>query len=531
MDPTDLLPNPPLTFGGLPIRSTPASELDPTDLMARLLAAYPSQVFEGWSPPPPSQEAAANADPITQLGLAQLYPDLFGHLGPSGRSQELQDQDADGSLLPAQQSAALQLGSAPAFAQPSTSTSLPDDQSLAANGLNGSRDPAADTSGNPVTAQGQASSEADDSDQQANQAPDPSGQVLPPQPLQLGPIEFAAAPRLANVSDKGLEFEPTYLDVPGALGLGRIGLQRDVSGFQSLGGLADPAHATPAGQIIKDGLTPTAAVNLGSFSPDELSLKPVVQDGRLQMAVYDDTTRERWVLDSTPGQSATLYNARHEPIYFSTTDLTGGAGGSGNNPIAGLVRGLRDSGADQNTFSLRPDGGVWSMPNLGYQESKIEGALNLGALGKDLVLLGGSKFIPAIAGAGKAGEDVSLTGPVIFRHPPNATAEEMEQVRAYVENANQALKEGRLSPTGRVAVTRAMRRTANKLAREERNRAAEAGVPYKGVVGHGPDMTWTGKPDFYRPIDMHPRVNSSLGAQSRWYPRGFKPTGFQVEGE
>lgn len=69
--------------------------------MARLLAAYPSQIYEGWSPSPPSQEAAANTDPLTQLGLSQLYPELFGAVGPSpGLGQQSGGSPSNAQVVP-----------------------------------------------------------------------------------------------------------------------------------------------------------------------------------------------------------------------------------------------------------------------------------------------------------------------------------------------------------------------------------------------------------------------------------------------
>ena len=44
---------------------------------------FPDEPSKGnllWAPPPPSQEAAAQASGFTKVGLAQLRPDLFGHL-------------------------------------------------------------------------------------------------------------------------------------------------------------------------------------------------------------------------------------------------------------------------------------------------------------------------------------------------------------------------------------------------------------------------------------------------------------------
>ena len=70
MDPTDPFSTSSLTIGGLPIQSNLSGELDEGQLMARLLAAYPSEIYEGWTPPPPSQQAAAQASPLMRIGLS-----------------------------------------------------------------------------------------------------------------------------------------------------------------------------------------------------------------------------------------------------------------------------------------------------------------------------------------------------------------------------------------------------------------------------------------------------------------------------
>jgi murein DD-endopeptidase MepM/ murein hydrolase activator NlpD len=57
---------------------------------------YPSSVLEGGTSEPPSQDAAAKADPLTQLGLAQLYPELFGHLFHGQSDGGLQNNALDG---------------------------------------------------------------------------------------------------------------------------------------------------------------------------------------------------------------------------------------------------------------------------------------------------------------------------------------------------------------------------------------------------------------------------------------------------
>ncbi|MBV9139727.1 MAG: hypothetical protein JO115_02195 [Pseudonocardiales bacterium] len=119
-------------------------------------------------------------------------------------------------------------------------------------------------------------------------------------------------------------------------------------------------------------------------------------------------------------------------------------------------------------------------------------------------------------------------GPVVFRPRGNWTPEENEQLRRYVESANRARDKGMLSPTGRVSTKGELRAAANEEAREERVRAIEAGTQYQGQVGHAPDTTWTGKPEAFEWHDQTPRVNSSLGAQARQYPEGYKPTEFKV---
>lgn len=120
-------------------------------------------------------------------------------------------------------------------------------------------------------------------------------------------------------------------------------------------------------------------------------------------------------------------------------------------------------------------------------------------------------------------------GPVVFRPPEGATAAEVAQMKAYVEGSNEALRQGALSPTGRVATKGALRTEASLAAALERARAAEAGRPYKGHAGHVPDTTWTGNPVPNSWLDVSPRVNSSLGGQAAAYPVGYKPTELILE--
>lgn len=115
---------------------------------------------------------------------------------------------------------------------------------------------------------------------------------------------------------------------------------------------------------------------------------------------------------------------------------------------------------------------------------------------------------------------------MVFKAPANATREQLAQFQAYVDGSNEALAAGYISPTGRVSTSGSLRIDASLSAAQERAAAAEAGNPYQGHAGHVPDTTWTGNPDPYAWLDLDPAVNSSLGAQARWYPIGYKPTQF-----
>ncbi|MFC4627394.1 RHS repeat-associated core domain-containing protein [Promicromonospora alba] len=117
------------------------------------------------------------------------------------------------------------------------------------------------------------------------------------------------------------------------------------------------------------------------------------------------------------------------------------------------------------------------------------------------------------------------TGPVEFSPPPNASKAEVQEVVDYVASCERARCAG-LTSGGRVSTSGALRRQASAAAAAERRRAAAAGTPYSGVVGHGPDTTWTGlaKPPEW--MDISGRVNSSLGGQSLRYPVGYIPTEF-----
>jgi hypothetical protein len=117
-------------------------------------------------------------------------------------------------------------------------------------------------------------------------------------------------------------------------------------------------------------------------------------------------------------------------------------------------------------------------------------------------------------------------GEVEVRIPDWATNKEAGQFTAYVDAANDALDQGLLSSTGRVATTGDIRRGAENAVARERRRAAKAGSPYMGVAGHAPDAMWLGHGAPPTWIDMTKRVNSSLSGQRQRYPVGYKPTKF-----
>ena len=62
------------------------------------------------------------------------------------------------------------------------------------------------------------------------------------------------------------------------------------------------------------------------------------------------------------------------------------------------------------------------------------------------------------------------SGKVEFKAPPDATAEEIEQVKQYVAGCNKALAVGALSKTGRVSTKGRLRRQASRSASREREK-------------------------------------------------------------
>jgi hypothetical protein len=133
-----------------------------------------------------------------------------------------------------------------------------------------------------------------------------------------------------------------------------------------------------------------------------------------------------------------------------------------------------------------------------------------------------------ITGTKSQAENSETGGLVIFTAKSHFTIAEIEQMSRYVETAKLAMDGNRLSSSGRVATSGMLRAASSLAAARERRRAEAAGVPYEGQVGHAPDATWTGRPKSGAWHDQTARVNASLGAQSRAYPIGFKPTDFSL---
>ncbi|SDN34915.1 hypothetical protein SAMN04487766_1321, partial [Actinomyces ruminicola] len=126
--------------------------------------------------------------------------------------------------------------------------------------------------------------------------------------------------------------------------------------------------------------------------------------------------------------------------------------------------------------------------------------------------------------------DDPLSGPVVYKAYPNATPEEIQEFRDYVDGCNRALDAGELSETGRVSTAGELRDQASSAAKAERALHPDL---YEGkAVGHVPDTTWTADPIPHEWQAMSKRVNSSLGGQANRYPWGYKPTEFRFdEGE
>lgn len=227
------------------------------------------------------------------------------------------------------------------------------------------------------------------------------------------------------------------------------------------------------------------------------------------------TLREAGVL---PGAEAA--GAPHDKSAEDDSGLASSIG-HGVLDVAGLVPFVGEAADGANA--------AWYAAEGDYTNAALSGAamvpfLGWGATGAKV----GIKGVKAAKGADNGAEAAQSGGPVVFRGKTDWTPEEHQQLQRYVEASERARREGQLSDTGRVSTHGELRRDANKAAMAERLRGRDAGTPYEGHVGHAPDTTWTGRPDGYEYHDQTGRVNSSLGAQARQYPEGYRPSRFEV---
>lgn len=130
-----------------------------------------------------------------------------------------------------------------------------------------------------------------------------------------------------------------------------------------------------------------------------------------------------------------------------------------------------------------------------------------------------------------------MQGPVKFSAPRKLegqlTAEHRRQVQEYVDAANRALAEGKLSGSGRVRPSQdpTLKNAKEAAAAKERVRAEAAGEPYGDLVAaHLPDTTWSGTADPPGGWGRHyASINASLGSQSDKYPDGYQPKQFMLD--
>ena len=122
-----------------------------------------------------------------------------------------------------------------------------------------------------------------------------------------------------------------------------------------------------------------------------------------------------------------------------------------------------------------------------------------------------------------------MSGPVVFKPFKGASEADVKALHEYVAGCNQALREGKLSPTGRVATKGTeIDRQAKRAARQERRAHPEKYPSPDIVAGHVPDSTWLGHGNPPSWQAMPSKLNSSLAGQNNNYPVGYKPTEFLV---
>ena len=317
---------------------------------------------------------------------------------------------------------------------------------------------------------------------------DPDGRIALLQEWQAWAAQAGEDSLAYSESFRGASAEASWYAQPGlAIGWGVAGIAYLTAGATEsvIGGANMGANAVVIG-------TDWVGEQLGT----QTLMAPLAAEGRAEIEQLIETVGPSLdALRANPG----------EFIVSGSIASAANFGGQINAALAGDSRALFDLGAN-----LVRRGGGSTERRMTQQAQPV------------MVVEGGD--------GGPAAQSIieqQNSGPVRVRPPPNATPEEIAQVRAYCQGCNEALSRGELSPTGRVSTAGELRREASAAAARERARAAATGTPYQGHVGHVPDTTWTGNAEPPSWGDLGPRVNTSLGGQAGGYPVGYKPTVFE----
>jgi RHS repeat-associated protein len=266
---------------------------------------------------------------------------------------------------------------------------------------------------------------------------------------------------------------------------------------------------------------------------------------------WQEYSAEDAALDAIPDEDLpTFYAKAVVPAGDSPTSERAGAGAAGQgsvtDPMATLTDwGNRYAGFTETLFNIIPNAvpenelsparwvhaaSEWMLSRNGSEvdlfnrRSREYGQGEVIALA---LLLYAPVVGPLYAEQNAAGHAAAMTGEVVFRPNAGMTAAERDSMRAATEAFEASREAGHLHPDGRQSTQGTLRDQADVEAARERRRAAQDGAPYQGAAGHIPDTTWTGvaaPPGGW--MDLPHSVNSSMGAQSRRYPVGFRPTKF-----
>jgi YD repeat-containing protein len=276
-------------------------------------------------------------------------------------------------------------------------------------------------------------------------------------------------------------------------------------------------------------------VTLGVNHDHPLIQQAWVEQGALANGVGRLITEPRAVardaLEAVADNYAHAQALRDQGDEFGAARINGGQTSAIAMGVFGGAQSLRGAGGlTSNVVGRGARYTVNALPESGFDKLMQVSALvdraayRLNPLNYNYAGVGGT------FGFGLVPTGLKLSGVVEVRVPIWATASQKADYVHYTRVANEALDAGYLSPTGRVSTNGVLRSLATQAARAERTVAERSGRPYQGVVGHGPDTTWTGKADAFRWIDQNWRVNNSLGGQAGRYPIGYMPTEFVLRG-